>query len=445
MGCLSSQDENEEDLADQVTASDQVTGSDELVHVEIFHRHGDRTPIYLLTEQETEESIWVPMIADAYKWLQYDESSKSVVRVPKFEDSENVFSWQFINDLMLKYTKIVSTTDEDDDDSNIFTTNVRSKFEWQGLLTNTGVAQLRATGQYLRDRYIETLQFLPQTSDDFDDNIYYQSTNDTRNFYSAESLLSTLYPDVTSSDKRINIYVSAKRDWVFAPFDTKDNRPGWKELLKENESFATNDLLHPQIQEITTDVLAKFACEFEESSPIFLIQDAYTCRVDHVDDDNEIIINEKKEDVIDVELGGKLGYEVFKQQLYGMTGGDCKKNGTSLRYAIGDLLYELYSNLADAAQNDDGPKCRIYSCHDETLSPLLCALNIQMDNMIDLAGVYDWPPYGVAMCFELWQRNDENQTKYIKIRYNEKEIEIGGQTEMDLEELSQFWKDIFIK
>ena len=74
-----------------------------------------------------------------------------------------------------------------------------------GQLTDKGAQQLEKVGQYLRNRYVNELQFLPSEYDASNTNLHYNSTNMARTIQSADCLLQTLC--MTYIDHQIHKYV----------------------------------------------------------------------------------------------------------------------------------------------------------------------------------------------------------------------------------------------
>lgn len=61
-----------------------------------------------------------------------------------------------------------------------------------GQLTNEGVTELENVGKYLRERYVNDLQFLPSEYNASASKLHYHSTNMARTIQSADSLIQQL-------------------------------------------------------------------------------------------------------------------------------------------------------------------------------------------------------------------------------------------------------------
>lgn len=126
-----------------------------------------------------------------------------------------------------------------------------------------------------------------------------------------------------------------------------------------------------------------------------------------------------------LELPGGLSQQDEEQitQLAGWMWGVLHNDSAYNRLAIGRFLGELLADIqaSDAAFSDPqqaagaapvGPRMLIYSGHDSTLVPLLCAL-----------GCYDgvWPPYASFLSLEV-VRSRASGERFVRAVYNDKQM-----------------------
>ena len=267
---------------------------DELVFVQIYHRHGDRAPLFLLDQLSIEESMWIPLIAKHYTNIHYDKQRK---QVSYSKNEADLFTWQTINET-LKFSQIVqlpnnlnpiiegnasssnsnSNSSDEKENMNNTASNVTRDNDhtnkWFGQFTDTGVKQLGLTGKAIRNRYIETLGFLPtniRNSDQFKNIFFYQCDNEARNVYSAESLLYGLYPDYYNGENvdKLPLYIDYYHNY-FSVFTSIPKNEKWETLMNQNGQLAVTKLLQPQLDQWRAKVLKKLNVRISCFSTLFL-------------------------------------------------------------------------------------------------------------------------------------------------------------------------------
>ena len=91
------------------------------------------------------------------------------------------------------------------------------------------------------------------------------------------------------------------------------------------------------------------------------------------------------------------------------------------RFGIGRFLREIMEDLKycnnSPTRTIDEPKLLIYSGHDTTLLPVMCALNIYDGN---------WPPYASYVTLE-FVKSKINNKKYVRAIFNDQEMKIFNQ------------------
>eukprot|EP00123_Amoebidium_parasiticum_P003711 comp15005_c1_seq1/m.11617 comp15005_c1_seq1/g.11617 ORF comp15005_c1_seq1/g.11617 comp15005_c1_seq1/m.11617 type:complete len:281 (-) comp15005_c1_seq1:12-854(-) len=105
-----------------------------------------------------------------------------------------------------------------------------------------------------------------------------------------------------------------------------------------------------------------------------------------------------------------LAEEVFRLALWEFRQKYIVDHGLSrLRLTLGPLLTTILSNMQSALSDQHmGPRLHFYSGHDDTLTPLLGALNITFTS---------WPAYGSALAIELW-RPVSGEGATVRVLYN---------------------------
>ena len=69
---------------------------DVLLSVQVFHRHGDRTPVTLLrSDRDKENSLWASKPSKLYSNLRYDSSSKKLKTINNIP-LNSIYQWNHI-------------------------------------------------------------------------------------------------------------------------------------------------------------------------------------------------------------------------------------------------------------------------------------------------------------------------------------------------------------
>lgn len=97
----------------------------------------------------------------------------------------------------------------------------------------------------------------------------------------------------------------------------------------------------------------------------------------------------------------------------------------TLKLAIGPFVDILLTNMEKFVRSSNSPdsaKFFLYSGHDTTLIPLMCALGIESES---------WPPFASNVVLELYRNTDiaENEEQYyVKVLFNDEEKNIAQQS-----------------
>jgi len=265
-----------------------------------------------------------------------------------------------------------------------------------GQLSKLGQERHLELGKFFRRRYPDLIGEYYHPWD-----IYVRSTDVDRTLMSAASNLAGLYPP-----KGNETWTSEILGWEPLPIHTvphsADNvlvrgnncprynamcRELWTtrptpEVVKENTEFADfwrdvrkNAGLAPQV----------------ELSDLWFISDALKI---------ERLVGRKLPDWVDASVFQHLmEYQDlnFKMMVY---------NQTLARLSGGNLLNEMQNNMKAKLKGHRTKKVYVYSAHDDTVAPLLAALNVY-NNLA--------PPYASAIMLELWET--EKKDPFVRLFY----------------------------
>jgi lysophosphatidic acid phosphatase type 6 len=280
-----------------------------------------------------------------------------------------------------------------------------------------GSQQLIAVGKELRRRYVGKL--LPKTLGEAVDMLYCRSTNICRTMQSLRSLLVGLYDTHTECEHDNEAIMSIKKQGLLHHLvPTIETRPRTKETLfpqadgpspavtKLRLEIFPNDYLinhFPGYSELEKKVGQIFG--FTEKAINWLtVKEVLTCySVHNIELPNSITLKDV-EKITDL-----VGF------MWGRIYGDDELNRLAIGRFIREMISDLESSLSES-QLSCHVKMLLYSGHDSTLVPLLCAL-----------GIYDgvWPLYASYITIEtVICRNSDK--KKVRVTYNDKDQIIKG-------------------
>lgn len=267
-------------------------------------------------------------------------------------------------------------------------------------LTEVGARQLEAVGRQLRKRYLSPLTEGQQTP--LSSLIYARSTNMCRTMQSLRSLLVGLLDPPKELDEAA---AAALRSAIQI-----DTRPKSKEVLFPTADGPCDGLTQrrsvifpPGYMEekfagfVDLERRVKEALGYNDKVSWLTVKEILTCRHVH-----------------GLPLPGSLSArdEEDISRLAGWMWGEMHADDRYNRLAIGRFIGELLSDLRGARQDK---RLLIYSGHDSTLVPLLCAL-----------GCYDgvWPPYASFLALEL-VRNKSGE-RFVRAIYNDEPVAMAS-------------------
>ena len=356
----------------------------ELATVQVLFRHGDRTPISAL---KNDDGHWKNCGAELVSVSQQRIHRRGLTISRQYEipgKSQNL--WE--------------------GNCNV------------GQLTLKGVQQARRLGRALRNIYLRNKdiawtsgrQLLPK-------DIQVRSTDFLRTMQTAQFVLKGLFP---TSNVSVPIHVRPKFvDSMDMGLDKGCSR--LKELYdtarKESKAFVQYE-----------DESATLASKFNELLESQLSLDKYydqfltrSCNEKPLPCSSKGCISKGDVDMT-LSLGDWWGRFEFD---------------TSRREEIGLRMQDFLKELQDNSRNDSIP-LRLYAAHDTNVMPLLAIFSTES---------FDWPPYTAHVVVETWRSNSDKKKdqRLVRMLYNGQVLKLkvcGGKTECPWEEwskgLSQF-------
>ncbi|KAJ1970601.1 hypothetical protein H4R35_005768 [Dimargaris xerosporica] len=305
-----------------------------------------------------------------------------------------------------------------------------------GQLTNKGMEQHRRLGRALRAIYVDQLQFLPRKLTRRQHNsgsldglvaapynagqgqpLFVRSTPIWRTQVSAQSLVDGLYPKDHREEGYVlnHIVYPEKAD----TFNVEDERCPRLLALVQQAQASPAYRQHQQEQQplrdqynriLGTQGLPGYAEHFRHYGDLVTTQLCHwrplQCHPDHGCITPGMAAHAVRNG----------GWE------YGHLYRDSAEAAEIVRLKIGWLMRDLYPRWLQMARQPQVPRqhgsydyaygspiFELYSGHDSTLAPLLGLLG-----QIDLA----WPPYASQILFEFWQTASNAQQTYVRVLYN---------------------------
>jgi lysophosphatidic acid phosphatase type 6 len=446
-------------LAEAATATGPTTynaGSNEYVKVPegydldrvvVVHRHGDRSQISRTLGPNNPES---DEVASFWKTkLPNDKTKRRMAR--SFQSSIHVTEAAEAAAVNIDGSSTAAAPTTTNSAAPIY--SVRDRHLYSGedkdaypyaQLTELGAQQLINIGSLLRNRYLsehgEYQLFSTESRDNFVDHVYLRSTNMCRTLQSLRSLVVGLFDIQDNEHDEYGILVSSKSDGTASAGDHKNEKH-----LQVETRYRIEETMFPQ-----------GGCHALAQRRALVMPD--TLYYDKFDYYNEVH-NRLKENLGFYNATDKISWLAVKEvlscykvhshpypssltyedeeiatEISGWSWGTLFGDKTLNRYASGRFLRELLNDLNN--KNND-KKLLIYSGHDSTLVPLLCALDLYDDQ---------WPPYASYLVIEFFTKKSDGK-KYARTLYNDEVRNMFGGTaqlvpydkdslEEDIEEIS---------
>jgi len=356
-----------------------------LQSVQIVTRHGDRTPLTLV--KDNEENVWQCKAPKEYVSINEPNAS-------------------------LTYLKFIDTA-ANPDYSNPF---IRKSF-WKGTcfpgqLTHRGSEQHIKLGKALRKIYVDKLKFIDENSLS---ELYVRSTNVLRTQLSVQSLLSGFMPNRTDA---IPIHTLPREIEIIQPNmkacpalekveEKIKEEEKWKQFIEDNAE------LKKKLDGYLGYPLNEDNFGFERYTDVFLARACHDMKLPCAGDDCSY----------NTELLKKINDNADFE--YGYLFSKAENSKKYLKLSIGYFLREIINNMGKTvgSKHDRNisrtPSFFIFSAHDNTVAPVMGALGVEP---------MEWPPYASNIIFELWKDDKSNMDSIdfndyvVRVIYNGKVI-----------------------
>lgn len=292
----------------------------------------------------------------------------------------------------------------------------------QGQLTINGYRMAKNLGRWLRRRYVNQFDLLPAAYEPR--TLAARTTCIDRTYKTLQGVITGLYPDMNlpivanASREREEIMYGknttcARLGPMFETLSSKlaEKEARSKSLAKLAERVAA--ALHLQDEAAGThnvswirlrDTLAAMEADnitLPKGATDFILD---LVSVEAIREEAAIIGPSPSDGLVD---------EVMCQEV--------------IRLSIGPLIHRLLTNMKAAAaapnecrlgvvpdNTDCPPKMILFAGHDSTVTPLIIALGVNLD---------DWPPFASNVVFELWHNKEEGQ-QFVRILYDGEVVQL---------------------
>ncbi|XP_069336830.1 lysophosphatidic acid phosphatase type 6 isoform X1 [Eulemur rufifrons] len=334
----------------------------ELKMVQVVFRHGARSPLKPLPQEEQVE--WNPQLLEVPPQTQFDYTVTSLTGGPK---PHSPFDSQYRG-----------------------TTLKGGMFA--GQLTKVGMQQMFALGERLRKTYVENIPFLSPTFNPQE--VFVRSTNIYRNLESTRCLLAGLFQ--RQKEGPIIIHTDEASSEVLYP-----NYENCWSLRQRTRGRRQTAYSQPGISEDLKNVKEGMGIDSADKVDFLMLLDNMAAEQVHRLPSCPTL---KK-------FARLIEQRAVDTALYILQ----REDRESLQMAVGPFLHILESNLLKAVDPATPPgkirKLYLYAAHDVTLMPLLLTL-----------GIFDhkWPPFAVDLTMELYQ-HQESKEWFVQLYYHGEE------------------------
>ena len=382
----------------------QVPNGYELVAVAVFHRHGDRSQV-----SRSPGPAFLHSVERDAEWKSRMPSAESRKLMSRAAADETEFDDPAAKEVLERGIDI------DFDEINALEKDLYSGWERAnfpyGMLTEVGFQEMKAVGEELRRRYRGSL--LPQEEQEPLNHewIYARSTNFCRTKQSLRGLLVGLQGtslDSDSNSKRIQIQTRPRHTETMYP---QAGGPCAAIGLRRAELYADNYIEETFENYTTTQAAVSAAYGYDRAElPVnwMTVREVMVCEHVHALASPEGVTAALVSTVNS--LAGLLWHRLFS---------DFQMN----RLAVGRFMGDVATRIVEAVQNPRSEtRMLIWSGHDSTLVPVLCALGLCVEG----EGGAEWPPY--ASHLELEVARDADGQLYVRAIYNNSERVMLGCT-----------------
>ncbi|KAL4216395.1 hypothetical protein ACF0H5_024121 [Mactra antiquata] len=284
----------------------------------------------------------------------------------------------------------------------------------RGLLTKLGQYQMYKIGQSIGEQYIREAKLI---DDNFDESqVYVRSTNIARTIATARCVLGGIFhsQNLQNCSEPVKIYVGDSKTDELLP------RTAVCRVLRQINHFA---MIHAgDLPGLKEDRL--------------LVENLLNIEADGTPGKHKINFVDVRDDIVARETHGfeipkclkphrQMIYEnAAKVIYYAFCAHEEAEREVAMKLSNGPMMDLILKNIEES--DTSGFKMYLYSCHDSTLVGLLGTLDI-----------YDftWPPFGSDVRFELYENADGN--KFVRVSYNGQDKIVRG-CSSELSPLSEF-------
>ncbi|CAO1619498.1 unnamed protein product [Sympodiomycopsis kandeliae] len=272
-----------------------------------------------------------------------------------------------------------------------------------GELTDLGRLSTLTLGRYLKEQYMDQLQFISPSIGN--DEIYIRSTNMSRTIESAQQVIHGL---LSGSQEKVmpRILIRNGQNENLLP-----NTYGCHLLNKLDQEFSKSvaTLLNPSLEQhdrVIAPEINGINLRIDSHPRLSGILD--TVRAANAHGIPIPAVFQQEQVIRDME------HAVCSEWFHGYNADDLNKRKVYRRLAMGPLLNDLSQRLQDKAANKDPLKMAIYSTHDTTLAGILSTLDCFN---------HRWPAFTASIGVELY-RDQQRSEHYVRMLYNGNPVSI---------------------
>ncbi|DBA85742.1 hypothetical protein WJX77_001343 [Trebouxia sp. C0004] len=272
----------------------------------------------------------------------------------------------------------------------------------KGELTKLGQQQAREVGEWLRQRYVQDLSFLPAQYED--GAVSGRTTNFSRTIATLQGVLTGLYPQVAQP---IPVATASDIDEIMFANVLSCERLAdvMKRARYELRESREKDEHAMQLQQKVKDVLGD---KSDDSIAFLDLHDAMTVIKSH---------NKKLPEGMTEDLLMDINREASKRMIALVAPGiELSHREELLKLSMGRMFDSVVQRMRQCADGESKHQMYMYSGHDTTIMPLLATLG---------QDIATWPPYVSNVIFEMWEsQKDGKKQEYVKVLVNGKEVDL---------------------
>jgi lysophosphatidic acid phosphatase type 6 len=288
----------------------------------------------------------------------------------------------------------------------------------KGELTREGQRQARVFGRWLRQRYVTSLNFLPEEY--LDGILYCRSTNYSRTVATLQGVLTGLFPDTTGP---LPVKTTEEMDEIL--FGNAASCKRLKDIIKSTANAENEAKLAPHLLALQHRLNEILGLPLTDSIKYLDLHDTVTTMLTHnkpiPEGLRDAALLKQIEDQATARFMKFIVGDMGDERSTVKEGGAVKQKPSEiLRLGMGRLMHFMVKRMEETASPSKKesttapPKFYLLSGHDSTIIPLLAALGITVDH---------WPHYLSNLVFELWQK--PNGEHYVQVLYNKEPLDLA--------------------